>query len=291
MHVDLRITKKCSRKRSLRSTCSFCVESCKIEALSINQQKIAINLKKCSSCGDCVISCPLSAIEGINVTREFENRSLIYNDLFTPTLKELLIYKYRGLRSVRLDRIPINHQWETVIQQTNKILSELQQCPIEIEQKEPEERFSRRAFFNSIQTEGKKIVKSMAPASWKMEANEWNLATYYPEYQFYSIELDRNKCTLCKACFTFCSQEVFHLVDSLLQIESDKCVNCTDCTDICLEDAIIIKKDIRKKRDLHEPIHAMKCRDCGQPFHSFLPETEKCPICANRDPQWLSPYQ
>lgn len=167
----------------------------------------------------------------------------------------------------------------------------MQQCSIKIELKETEKSFSRRVFFTSIQAEGKKIAKSMAPASWKMEANEWNLATYYPEYQFYSVELDKNKCTLCKACFTFCSQEVFHLVDSFLQIDSDKCVNCTDCTDICLEDAIHIKKNIRKKRALREPIHAKKCCDCGKSFHSFLPETEKCPICINRDPEWLSPYQ
>lgn len=291
MHVDLRITNKCSRTRNTRSTCTFCLESCNNGAISINQQSIEIEQKQCTSCGDCVISCPLSAIEGIVVTREFVNRTLIYKDVYTPTVKELLIYKNRGLTSVRTDEAPLNDHWKSVLKQTNKYLNDLKQSPIEVVKKETDEKFSRRAFFTSIQTEGKKLAKIIAPATWKMEANEWNLANYYPEYQFFSVELDKSKCTLCKACFSFCSQKVFQLKDAYLQIGSDNCVNCTDCIDICIEDAIQIKAEIKKKRDFHEPIHSNKCSDCGQVFHSFQLETEKCSICVNRDPEWLSPYQ
>lgn len=291
MHVDLKITNKCSRKRNVRSTCTSCLEACTHQAFSINQHSIEVDIERCTSCGDCTIACPLSAIEGVAVTRAFENRSLIDNGTYIPTMKELLIYKKRGLTSVQIDTTPVDQLWETVLQQTNKILMDLKEAPIEIEQKATEEKVSRRAFFTSMKTGGKKLAKSMAPAAWKMEANEWNLANYYPESQFYSLELDKNKCTLCKACFTFCSQEVFHLHDAFLQIESAKCVNCTDCIDICLEDAIEIKPEIKKKSDLRSPIHAKKCRDCRQSFHSFQYETEKCPICVNRDSEWLSPYQ
>jgi heterodisulfide reductase subunit A-like polyferredoxin len=291
MHVDLRINSKCSRNRNVRSTCTFCVESCNSEALSINQQSIEIDQKQCTSCGDCVISCPLSAIEGVTVTREFTNRSLIYKDAFTPTTKELLIYKSRGLTSVRTDAEPLNKQWEMIIKQTNKMLSDLNQSPIRVVQKETNENFSRRAFFTTMQTGGKKLAKSIAPASWKMEANEWNLANYYPEYQFFSVELDKNKCTLCKACFLFCSQNVFTLKDSYLHIESEKCVNCTDCTSICLEDALRIIPEITKTRLICEPVCTKECKDCGQEFYTLQSEGEKCPICVNRDPEWLSPYQ
>jgi ferredoxin len=291
MHVDLRITNKCSRTRSTRSTCTFCMESCNSGAISINQQSIEIEQNQCTSCGDCVIACPLSAIEGIAVTREFENRTLLYKNVFTPTVKELLIYKNRGLTSVRTDEAPLNEKWESVIIQTNKILSDLMENPIEVVQKETDEKISRRAFFTTMQIGGKKLAKSIAPATWKMEANEWNLANYYPEYQFFSVDLVKSKCTLCKACFSFCSQGVFQLKDTNLQIISGNCVNCTDCIDICPEDAIHIKAEIKKKCDFHEPIHINNCSDCGQAFHSFQSETEKCSICVNRDPEWLSPYQ
>ncbi|MEH7075375.1 DUF362 domain-containing protein [Neobacillus drentensis] len=291
MHVDIKITNKCSRKRNVGSTCSFCLAACNQGAISYSRQSIVIDTDQCTSCGDCVIACPVSGIEGLAFTREFENQSLIYNPAYSPTVKELLIYKKRGLLAVQIDTTPINQQWETTLQQTNRILIDLKLTPIELEQKANKEILSRRALFTSVQSGGKKLAKSMAPASWKMEANEWNLANYYPETQFYRVELNKDKCTLCKACFTFCSQEVFHLQDTFLQIESDKCVNCSDCTDICLEDAIQIQTEIKERSELHEPIHQKKCQDCGQSFHSFQHETEKCPICVNRDPEWLSPYQ
>jgi ferredoxin len=291
MHVELRISNNCSRKRNVRSTCNLCSESCNSSAISINQKSIEIDQNLCTSCGDCLINCPLSAIEGIAVTREFEKDSLIFKDVYTPTEKELLIYENRGLNSIKINEPFLNPAWKRVLEETNRMLNHLDQVPIEVVEKNNNEKFSRRAFFTTMQSGGKKIAKSMTPASWKMEANEWNLANYYPDYQFYTVEFDKNKCTLCKACFTFCSQKVFLLKETFLQVESQKCVNCTDCTDICPEDAIHIKPDIKKKRDAHEPIHAQECHDCGQIFHSFLPDTEKCPICVNRDPEWLSPYQ
>lgn len=291
MHVELRITNKCSRKRNVGSTCNLCWVSCNNSAISIHHKSIDIDPERCTSCGDCLINCPLSAIEGIAVTREFEKDSLIYKDIYTPTEKELLIYKNRGLNSIKINRPSLNPEWKMVLDETNRMLNLLEQVPIEVVEKNNNGKFSRRAFFTTMQSGGKKIAKSMTPASWKMEVNEWNLTNYYPDYQFYTVEIDKNKCTLCKACFTFCSQKVFLLKDNYLQVESQKCVNCTDCTDICREYAIHIKPDIKKKRDAHEPIHAQECHDCRQTFHSFLPDTEKCPICVNRNPDWLSPYQ
>ncbi|WP_066256672.1 4Fe-4S binding protein [Neobacillus drentensis] len=291
MHVDLKITNKCSRNRNVRSNCTLCFESCKCGALEINQQSIEINQSLCTSCGDCVIACPLSAIEGIVVSREFEKKTLIYKEDYTPIEKELLIYKKRGLNAIILNGAPLNDKWKFVLAETNRKLSQLDQSPIEVVQRKNDEKLSRRDLFTSMQSGGKRLVKSLTPALWKLEANEWNLANYYPEYQFYTVELDKDKCTLCKACFTFCSQNVFQLKDTSLQIESNNCVNCTDCVDICQESAIQINTEIKGKIDYQEPIHAKKCLDCGQSFNSLQPETVKCPICVHRNPEWLSPYQ
>ena len=235
----------------------------------MNQQSIEINQSLCTSCGDCVIACPLSAIEGIVVSREFEKNTLIYKEDYTPIEKELLIYKKRGLNAITLNGAPLNDKWKFVLAETNRMLSQLDQSPIEVFQRKNDKKLSRRDLFTSMHSGGKKLAKSLTPASWKLEANEWNLANYYPEYQFYTVELDKNKCTLCKTCFTFCSQNVFQLKDSNILIERDNCVNCTDCVDICPEDAIQIITEIKKKVDYQESIILRNARIVGNFFTRF----------------------
>ncbi|WHY75662.1 4Fe-4S binding protein [Neobacillus sp. WH10] len=290
LHVDLNITNKCSRKRNIRSTCSICFDGCKYNALTINQQKFEIISERCTSCGDCIISCPLSAIEGMSASREFENGSLIYDEGYTPSVKELLIYKKRGLHSIIIAGNSLNPKWEIVINQANRKLKFLGQNPIIVLKDVNEETLSRRNFFTSIQKEGKQLAKRLAPVEWKKEANEWKLTKYYPDYQFYTVEIDQNKCILCQACFSFCLEKVFSIRDTIILIENEKCVNCKDCTDICPEHAIEINPDIKKRSEIHATFHIKECRDCGKLFHTFQLETEKCHICKDRDPEWLSPY-
>ncbi|MEH7437031.1 4Fe-4S dicluster domain-containing protein [Neobacillus drentensis] len=292
MHMDLKITENCSRQSNLHSTCTFCVEACKKGVLSLNLQSIEINHEGCNSCGDCVIACPLSAIEGIVDSRDFFKGSLLYNESYTPTVKELLIYIKRGVKSIQTQNLPLNDPWKRVLTETNKVLEVVGEPVIEVVQKAPEEeKFSRRSFFTSLQREGKQLAKSMAPASWKLEVNQWKLVNYYPEYQFYTILMDRKKCTLCQACITFCTQEVFRIVNQTLQINHQKCVGCTACSDICSEDAIHIRTEVMKMNVEYVRLYSTSCLNCGQSFVTFHPETLNCHVCKDRDPSWLSPYQ
>jgi Fe-S-cluster-containing hydrogenase component 2 len=73
-------------------------------------------------------------------------------------------------------------------------------------------------------------------------------------------------------------------------IENEKCVNCTSCTDVCFEKAIEIVSDTKKRMEHFEHVHLKTCQDCGHSFYTFDKETEKCHVCVNRDPDWLSPY-
>lgn len=290
LHVDVKISNKCSRKRNLHSTCTICVEECNFEAIIIHQQRIEIHSERCTSCGDCMISCPLSAIEGIPASRKLDKGRLMYNEDYTPSLKELLIYRKRGLHSIAIAEKSLNQRWESVLNEANCKLKILGEQPIVVIQIDKEATFSRRAFFNSFQKEGKNVAKSLAPARWKMEADEWILKNYFPDYQFYKVKIDYNKCTLCHACFSFCSQKVFRLFDTFVQINHEKCVNCMDCQDICPEHAIQIIADLQEKSKLLENFRKKECRDCGQSFHTFNQEREKCHVCTGRDPEWLSPY-
>ncbi|WP_066147861.1 4Fe-4S dicluster domain-containing protein [Neobacillus novalis] len=290
LHADVKITEKCSRQRNYRSTCTVCAQACKLEAISFIERTLVIDSQRCNSCGDCIIACPLSAMKGLAVTREFVHTSLIYSEAYTPTEKELLIYKKRGLNAIQITDIPLNEQWVLALNETNRILKLLGEKPIEVVQNSKEEKLSRRALFSSLQKEGEQLARSMAPVSWKMEEDEWNLTKYYQDFQFYFVEMDQHKCTLCQACFSFCPQKVFRLEDSVLQIHHVKCVNCTACTDICPEEAIRIRPEIKGKSVTVESFFTKKCRDCGQIFSSFKKGKEKCHICVNRDPEWLSPY-
>jgi Pyruvate/2-oxoacid:ferredoxin oxidoreductase delta subunit len=237
-----------------------------------------------------MIACPLSAIEGIASNRNFEKGSLVFDEGYTPSLKELLIYKKRGMTSIQVNN-QLNHEWETVAANANEQLQLLGESPIAFVEKVNEEVLSRRAFFGSFQKEGKQLAKSMAPAAWKMEQDDWKLTKYYPDFQFYSVTIDTSKCSLCQACFSLCPENVFQIVDNnQLVIENGKCLNCTSCTDVCSENAIKIIPDVKRKIKKFEPVHSKACHDCGHSFYTFVKGKVKCHVCADRDSEWLSPY-
>jgi Fe-S-cluster-containing hydrogenase component 2 len=288
LHEEMNVTTKCLRVRNLKSTCNLCVQSCEHNAIEINGV-ILIDTQKCTLCGECMIACPLSAIEGIASNRFFEKGSLVFDESYTPSLKELLIYKKRGMTSIQLNN-QVNHEWETVVANANEQLQSLDESPIIFVNKVTETALSRRAFFSSFQKEGKQLAKSMAPAAWKIEQDDWKLTKYYPDFQFYCVTIDQVKCSLCQACFSLCPENVFHIEDNKLVIEHEKCVNCTSCTDVCSENAIEIISDVKRKIDQIVHVHSKTCQDCGHSFYTFVKETEKCHVCADRDSEWLSPY-
>lgn len=204
----------------------------------------------------------------------------------------MLIYKKRGIQSIQIERHPLNPNWGNVVKETNGLLKFMGEPPLQIVQKgKREEIFSRRSFFTILQNEGKHLIKGFAPAAWKLEEKMWNLANYYPEYQFYLIEINKKECTLCQACFSFCSQNVFQLENHTLQVNHEKCVGCMACIDICSEKAIFIKMDVAKKSIIREPLQVKKCIDCGQTYHTFQANVLKCHVCKERNSEWLSPHQ
>ncbi|MEH7093300.1 4Fe-4S binding protein [Neobacillus vireti] len=289
MHVDAQITKKCSRKKHLLSTCTACIDACQFGALAMTHTSIRIDTEKCNSCGECMIACPLSAIEGVVASREYEQDTLLYNESYIPKIKELLIYKQRGVNKIKADSIPLNRNWMEVINEANKILQMLEESPIQIREIRKDEGLSRRAFLSSLQAESRQLAKSLAPAAWKLEANEWKITRYYCDYQFYQVEINLHQCTLCQQCFSFCTQKVFTLEDHLIRVDNEKCVNCCDCMDICPEGALEIKQKITKKQHKNYPLMMHECTNCGKLFYTFQLKADNCPICHDRDPEWLSP--
>jgi NAD-dependent dihydropyrimidine dehydrogenase PreA subunit len=42
--------------------CKTCIQRCQVDAITIKNEKAAINLRRCIGCGNCVITCPNKAI-------------------------------------------------------------------------------------------------------------------------------------------------------------------------------------------------------------------------------------
>ena len=290
LHEEMKVSSKCVRVRNRKSTCVFCIEACKQNAFEIKDHLLILDRNKCTMCGDCILICPLSAIKGVISNRFFVGGSLLFNHNYVPSIKELLIYKKRGMTSIQVSHHPLTVEWKMVVSQSNDYLQILDEDSIEVVQKGKEEVISRRAFLGSFQKEGRQLAKSMAPASWRMEKDDWKITRYYPDYQFFTVKLNRKKCTLCQACFTLCPENVFQIKDLLLVIQNEKCVYCTSCTDVCPTNAIEIVRGVKRINDNQENVHLKECIVCEHTFYTFNVETVKCHVCANRDLDWLSPY-
>lgn len=288
LSFEINITNKCLRHKNARSTCPQCLEHCKQGAISIQEQVPFLNKEKCLSCGDCIISCPISAIEGIPANRSFTNNSLIYNDSFTPTIKELLIYKKRGITSIQTSSSLMHDEWELVIEETNKVLKKLDETPIAVIKNENSV-FSRRSFFSSFQKQGMKLVKELSPAAWKVTDTDWILTKYYLDYQFYDVILNNENCMFCRACMSVCPSGVFDINQQELVIDHGKCVNCGLCIDVCHVDGLTVIPNVREKNVTKIQLLEKKCKDCGQIFTTFHQEHDTCFICTDRDPSWLKP--
>jgi ferredoxin len=287
LSIDLKITERCSRNISPKSSCVLCVSHCYSQALSFDNNKVIVDLKKCNACGDCTVVCPVVAVEGTIPKRSIVNGMFAYSTDYCPTVKELLIYRKKGVKVISIPEKCQDERWVQVITEVNDLIIQLGMEPFALDHTE-EQRVSRRELLLSVKKKGRDLAKDLTPASWRMGADTWSLPVNFPEDQFYQVELDTETCTICQACFDLCPQKVFAIHDSQLMIDQQKCTNCTLCTDICPEKAIQVNEDIAKKITKQYTLVTRKCFRCASSFYSFH-ETEHCHVCANKPSDWLMP--
>lgn len=75
------------------------------------------------------------------------------------------------------------------------------------------------------------------------------------------IEVDREKCTKCRACIGACPAQLYYIDDGILTIADifeDTCIECGHCVAICPVQAIHLKRyeiaELRKVKDLQQDI-------------------------------------
>jgi len=53
-----------------------------------------------------------------------------------------------------------------------------------------------------------------------------------------AVEIDKDKCTGCKACLEVCPLEALSMEDDKAKVEADTCTECGQCVDACPSQAI-----------------------------------------------------
>lgn len=291
LDYEYEILKSCTRHKSPRSTCTSCVDSCPLEAISIVKGIPIIDGSKCNECGKCIAACPVQAVAGIFPKRSVTQNQLIATNKDVPAAKELLIYFKRGIRSIICEDEKLNEEWQQAIDEANGILQELGETPFEVVFRKinlAEEKYTRRELFFSWKQESQSLLRDMAPAKWRFNQNDLDVARYYPDHQFSEITLDIEHCVLCKACQALCNKKCFSITEESFSIMPQKCTTCGLCQDICPEKALIVEEKVMLNTPVSFPVYTKVCSSCNKSFQTLSESNEECVGCVKRKGYTLS---
>ncbi len=282
LDYEYEIVSSCTRHRSPHSTCQKCLAACEYLAISIVNGKPVLDHDKCVQCGRCMAACPVQAIAGILPQRNIIQNQLVVADQRIPTSKELLILYKKGIKSIIYDGEASLQLWKEPIEEANTKLSKLGESPFSISAAKSvreEVHYSRREIFSLWKKESKSLLQQFTPAEWRFNHNSFNLTKYYPDYQFTTITLNIEKCTLCPVCQRLCEKKCFEIQQGHFSISLKGCTSCQLCVDTCPEKAIMIEDKIVKREETVFPIYEKVCQECNQPFTTLRQEDENCAAC------------
>lgn len=285
LDYDYEILTKCTRHKSPRSTCTSCIDACDRNAISISKGVPVIHSSQCNECGKCIATCPVQAVAGI-----FPRRSMFQNQLVaikghTPAVKELLIYYKKGIKSILCEEEELSKDWQQTINKANRVLQELGEPLFHVQFQKVDqevEKYTRRDLFFAWKKETQLLMKQMAPAKWRFNQNDLELAKYYPNHQFVEISLDTRKCTLCKACQILCNKKSLAITEESFSISAQTCSACKLCEDICPERAISVEEKIMLHTPLSHPIYKKVCKTCKKGFETVSENDDECVPCVKR---------
>ncbi|WP_080844488.1 4Fe-4S binding protein [Cytobacillus gottheilii] len=280
LDYEFRILNTCSRNQSPFSTCTKCLDSCELKAISLENGKPLIHTDQCTECGDCIAECPVQAVEGFFPKRRITDNVFIAEEK-PPSIREMLGYYKTGVHAVYFQIKELSEEWTGFLEEINSKLAQLNEedIMIQFEIQEPEETMTRREIFSFWKKGAASTVRQMAPAKWRFNHQDLELAHYYKEYQFKKIELDDSKCTLCKACEKLCIKNCFHFSETELTISAQACTGCMLCADVCQEKAITITDEIQKASTHVHHLYQRQCSSCHAAFTSASHVEEECVRC------------
>ena len=286
LDYEYEISTSCTRHRSPHSACEKCIAVCAEKAITLVNNKPVIEREKCTECGDCISACSAQAVSGIFPKRTVIGNQLLITREHKPTVKELLVLHKKGVKVIGSENPSLIEAWKQVIEETNSMLFQLGEEPFTLSNKaieKAEESYSRRELFSLWKKSSQSLMVQATPAKWRFNHNDLDLAKYYPDYQFTSITVDTNTCTLCKACDILCPKKCLTISETSFTVATQSCSSCQLCADICPEKAITIKDHITAVNDIHYPIYKKQCGVCHQPYNTLREHDEKCVMCTKRE--------
>lgn len=283
---EINISNSCVRNVSPFSTCNICIENCPENAIEIRNKKVSI-MSNCNSCGDCIPACPVNAIEGIVEKRWVVEDTLLFIEQTKMSSKELLYYYHKGIRKIATMDKELNPPWNHAIEEANKVLGEMGKQKVEvikdIKQPEPEEKeISRRELFSFFKKESISLIANFTPATWRFNHKDYSLEGMYSEWQFHDIEINKENCTLCQACFKLCPTNVFKVENEQFTINAIHCVSCMLCEDICKEKSIHITDKIKRTESIIHTVFQKTCMKCKKKFLNWKEEDDICFFCRTK---------
>lgn len=286
LDYEYEILFSCTRHRSPHSTCQKCVAACEDQAISIVKGKPVLDHSKCVQCGRCMAACPVQAIAGIHPQRNIIQNQLVMSDQSIPTPKELLILYKKGIRSIICEEKSSIQLWKEPIEEANTSLRKLGESPFSISvvnSVREEEQYSRREIFSLWKTESKSLLQQFTPAKWRFNNNSFDLTKYYSDYQFTTVSLNSEKCTLCGVCQRICEKKCFEIQKEHFSINLKGCSSCQLCVDTCPEKAIKIEDKILKLEETLFPVYEKVCHVCNHTFHTLREQDDECVACTKRE--------
>ena len=282
---ELEILPTCTRNLSPYSTCKKCVDACGEQAISMENGRPLINQNKCTDCGNCISTCPVQAIAGIYLKRTVIQNQLVIKEEKIPTIKELLILFKKGIRTIVAETPDVLENWKETIDEANLLLVELGEVPFSTEIKSIKEEIvvSRRELLSLWKEESKSVMKQAAPAKWRFNHSDFHLPKYFKDYQFATIRIDPEKCTLCPVCQKLCEKKCISILDEHMSITSQNCSACQLCVDACPEQAIVVDEQISKAEEIVLPIFDQNCHSCKSPFRTLSEHDSNCVVCTKRN--------
>jgi ferredoxin len=283
---ELNPSDQCLRKFSPFSTCTSCIDSCEEQAISFEKGFPVINNQSCNLCGRCVTVCPVLALEGQSPSRKVANNVFIWEDGPLPTVNELLFMYKNEIKTISTSNS--NDKLKQMMEETNSLLVKMGFPPFEMSPHSEtdnlqEAKLSRRDFFNKLSFESKKLAATtMTPAKWRFNHTQFKVAKMYPDWAFFSISLNKDKCTLCETCFRLCPENVFSIEGEQLKIIAGNCTGCSLCVDVCRYEGINISQNVFGAATESMTIHLRTCKNCDDPFYSWENE-ESCFICKSKE--------
>jgi ferredoxin len=287
LSYEQEISDACTRRISPMGSCTACIEECPADAIHLDNGKININEKLCTTCGVCITVCPVQAIKGQSPARKvFQKYLSLQDDPTLPTMVELLYYHKKGIRLIH--RPWICEDLRDRVDRVNELLDRMETEPmilvdevfLEIEE---QTKISRRAFFAKLTSDSKTtILTSMTPIKWRFNEASFQIPGFYKDWSFYEIKINLEDCTLCEACFSICPSNVFNFSGDSLKLTDHNCSGCRLCSDICMENSIEIIENLHRGADTSYKVVKNTCIKCNSDFHSWT-ESQECTICCRID--------